>query len=270
MRRATLVGRGGAVDRRDPVSGRLGWSDPVRGRFRRGGSLALAVVGVLLLAGPLRSPGDLAAQEMDDAVFHYSMLDVDAATTSGPAVGRWHGSGWIGKDFDRLWWSTEGEGTSTELERVEAMALYGHYFRRFWDVVIGYRHDVEPASRGYLTLGVMGLAPYWFEVGIFGFVSHRGDPSARFEAETDLFVTQRLILSLGGELDWLITDDQGLGLEAGVSDLELGIRTRYEIRRKLAPYVDLLWVREQEPNAAGAAQVETGGFRIGAGLRVVY
>jgi copper resistance protein B len=225
-----------------------------------------------VLASPLApgGPDALRAQEMDNLVFHWSQLEVDAARFDETAFGRWEGSGWIGTDFDRLWWSTEGEATDAGVGGAEAMALYGHYVRRFWDVVVGYRHDFEPVQQGYLTLGVMGLAPYWFEVGAFAFVSHRGEPSLRFEAETDLLLTQRLILSVGGEMDWLVTDDDRLGMDAGVSDVELGLRTRYEIRRKFAPYVDLTWVREKEALLGAVSPLTESGFRIGAGLRLIY
>jgi uncharacterized protein involved in copper resistance len=243
---------------------RLRFSASARPWIRRG-SVRLVAAVVAFGGGT-----DAGAQEMDNAVFHYSMLAVDAVHTPGPAVGRWHGSGWIGTDFDRLWWSTEGEGVEEGLEQAEAMLLYGHYFRRFWDVVVGVRQDVEPTAQSYLAFGVMGLAPYWFEVGAFGFLSDHGRPSVRLEAETDLFLTQRWVLTLGGEADWLLTDDDELDLSAGVADLELGIRTRYEIRRKLAPYVDLSWVHEKQPRTLGADDLETEGFRIGAGLRLIY
>ncbi len=168
-----------------------------------------------------------------------------------------------------MWWSTEGELTRGALGSFEAIALYGHYFRRFWDVVVGYRQDFEPISQGYLTFGLMGLAPYWFEVGAYGFVSQGGEPSMRLEAETDLFLTQRLVLSLGGQMDWLLTDDDRVALDAGVSELEFGIRTRYEIRRKFAPYVDVLWVREQESLPGGVVAIDSG-VRLGVGLRLIY
>jgi len=227
------------------------------------------VVLVSLLLAPM-GPTGAAAQESDNAVFHYSLLDVDVATSSDFVVGRWHATGWIGTDFDRVWWSTEGEGLDRELEGAEAMLLYGRYVRRFWDLVVGYRHEVLPASQGYLTVGVMGLAPYWFEVSLFGFVSYDGDPSLRLEAETDLFLTQRAVLTLGGEADWLITGDDTLDLDAGFRTIELGIRTRYEIRRKFAPYVDLTWVDEAQPRTLLPGAVEAGRFRLGAGLRLIY
>jgi len=210
-----------------------------------------------------------ASQELDNMIFHFSQLEVDASRVDETALSRWDGSGWIGTDFDRLWWSTEGEGLGSDLGSAEAMLLYGHYVRRFWDVVVGYRQDIEPVAQGYLAFGVTGLAPYWFEVGAFGFVSQEGRPSVRLEADTDLFLTQRAVLTLGGEMDLLITDDARLGLGSGISDLELGLRTRYEIRRKFAPYIDLLWVREQEAVPGGSPVTESG-LRVGAGLRLVY
>ena len=62
-----------------------------------------------------------------------------------------------------LWWSTEGERIGGEFEDAEFTLLYGHYARRFWDLVVGVRHEIEPVSQSYLTFGIMGLAPYWFE-----------------------------------------------------------------------------------------------------------
>ena len=214
--------------------------------------------------------GSAEGQEMDNGVFHFSQLEVDASRIEGSALNRWDGSGWIGTDFDRLWWSTEGEYADGSLGSVEAMALYGHYFRRFWDVVVGYRQDIEPTAQGYLAFGLAGLAPYWFEVGAFGFISQDGQPSVRLEADTDLFLTQRFILTLGGELDWLLTDDDRLDLDRGIAEVELGLRTRYEIRRKFAPYFDLSWIREKERLEAGVGTVTESALRVGIGLRLVY
>jgi len=232
--------------------------------------VAPALLSALVVASIVTTPEEVSAQEMDNAIFHYSMLDVDAASFAGPAVGRWDGSGWIGTDFDRLWWSTSGEGAERALDEFETMLLYGHYARRFWDVVVGYRHDLKPTSQGYLTVGLMGLAPYWFEVGLFGFVSDHGKPSLRLDAENDLYLTQRLVLTLKGEVDWLLTADDELDLGAGTGSLELGLRTRYEIRRKFAPYVDLTWVREKDVRTPVPGGLEFEGLRIGAGLRFIY
>jgi len=234
------------------------------------GMVAAGLLSALMVASVLTAPKYVSAQEMDNAIFHYSMLDIDAASSAGPNIGRWDASGWIGTDFDRLWWSTNGEGAESELDEFETMLLYGHYARRFWDVVVGYRQDWQPTSQGYLTVGLMGLAPYWFEVGLFGFVSDHGEPSLRLDAENDLYLTQRLVLTLKGEVDWLLTPDDELDLGAGIASLELGLRTRYEIRRKFAPYVDLTWVQEKDTRAPVPGGRELEGLRLGAGLRLIH
>jgi copper resistance protein B len=232
-------------------------------------SLSLAAL-FAATACVMGAPQGLAGQEADNAIFHYSLLDVDAASSSGPAVGRWDASGWIGTDFDRLWWSTTGEGADSSLGEFESMLLYGRYVRRFWDVVVGYRHDLEPTSQGYLTVGLMGLAPYWFEVGILGFLSDQGKPSLRVDAENDLYLTQRIVLTVEGEVDWLLTADDELDTGAGFASVEVGLRARYEIKRKFAPYLDVTWVREKGPRTPVLGDLNISGMRIGAGLRLIY
>ena len=210
------------------------------------------------------------AQEMDKAIFHFSQIEVDASRSPGATLSSWHGNGWIGTDYDSLWWSTEGDRLAGSFGEMEVMLLYGHYARRFWDVVVGYRQEVEPIAQGYLTFGVMGLAPYWFEVGLFGFVSDDGRPSLRFEAENDLFITQRLILQPFLELDALVVRDDDLGAGAGLRTLDLGLRTRYEIRRKFAPYIDLRWVRDGGDDETLPGEFDADGVRLGFGVRLIY
>ena len=210
------------------------------------------------------------AQELDKAIFHYSQLELDASRSQGSTLATWEGNGWIGTDFDRLWWSTEGERFGGDFEDAEFTLVYGHYARRFWDIVVGVRHEIEPVSQSYLTFGILGLAPYWFEVELFGAVSDNGRPSVRVEAETDLFVTQRLVLQPLVRLDALIVDDPDLGLEGGTRTFELGFLTRYEIRRKLAPYMSFKWVSEQESVVGGLDRLDLEGLRLGLGVRLIH
>ena len=215
--------------------------------------------------------GHAAGQEMDNMVFHFSQLELDASRIDRTGVAHWDASGWIGTDFDRVWWSAEGQQSRGAIGEAEFTALYGHYVRRFWDVVVGYRQDLKPSAQGYLAFGVAGLAPYWFEVSALGFISQEGKPSLRLDADTDLFLTQRLVLTLGGEVEWLLADDRPRSLGRGLADVEFGLRTRYEIRRKFAPYFDVTWFRERE-NAGIADQdtVTQSDLRLALGLRLIY
>ena len=102
------------------------------------------------LFGPVAPHGSatLVGQELENGVFHYALIEADASRATSATTGRWEGSGWIGTDFDRFWWNTSGEVDGGGLYEAEAMLLYGHYARRFWDLVGGYRHDFEPTSQG--------------------------------------------------------------------------------------------------------------------------
>ena len=68
--------------------------------------------------------------------------------------------------------------------------------------------------------------------------------SLRFEAEKDFLLTQKLILQPLLEVNVAFTKDTAIGSGAGVNDLELGLRLRYEFWRKLAPYVGVHWERK--------------------------
>ena len=99
-------------------------------------------------------------------------------------------------------------------------------------------------SRTYATVGFEGLAPYWFEVEGALFLSDKGDLLARAEAYYDQRITQRLILQPRAELNFAAQDDRRRGVGSGISDLELGLRLRYELAREFAPYVGVSWDRK--------------------------
>src|SRR3546814_17844922 len=82
------------------------------------------------------------------------------------------------------------------------LLLYSRLISEFFDAQVGVRYDFEPdPERAYAVLGLQGLAPQFFEVDTALFVSEKGDVSARFEAEYELLITQRLVLQPLAELD---------------------------------------------------------------------
>jgi len=117
----------------------------------------------------------------------------------------------------------------------------------FFDGLIGVRvdhvRDNASATRALLSVGVEGLAPNWFEVGASAFVSQGGDLSARMTASYDLLLTQRLKLEPQLEANLSAGEVPEFGIGSGLTDVELGLRLRYEIQRKFAPYVGLNWER---------------------------
>lgn len=149
----------------------------------------------------------------------------------------WDMQGYYGGTTSRFWFKSEGEGSFGEaVEDAEFQALYARAFAPFFDLQAGIRQDLAGPDTTHLVLGIQGLAPYVFELDGAVFVSHRGDVTARLEAELDQKITQRLILQPRAEINLSAQDIPQLGFGAGIDQIELGLRLRYEIRREFAPY----------------------------------
>lgn len=189
-------------------------------------------------------------QTMDDMIYTYVSFDeLEYVPGAVEEPVEYKGQMWIGGDFDRVWLKARGEQSTLEGEGIiEGQALYSRTTSAFWNTQVGVRvdHLYGPgpnATRSHLVLGIQGLAPYWFEVESFLFVSHEGDVSARVEASYDLLFTQRLIVEPELELNGAVQSVPQFGIGSGLSDLELGARVRYELVREFAPYVGISWVR---------------------------
>jgi copper resistance protein B len=82
---------------------------------------------------------------------------------------------------------------------------------------------------------VQGLAPQWFAIEATLYVGDGGRTAARFQALYELLFTQRVILQPELEVNLYGKGDPQRGLGSGLSDMEFGLRLRYEIWREFAP-----------------------------------
>lgn len=152
----------------------------------------------------------------------------------------WDLQGYYGGPTSRLWVKSEGEGAFGEkIEDAEFQALWSKAVTPYWDLQIGARQDVGETKTSHAVIGLQGLAPYFFEVDAAAFLSHRGDVTARIEAELDQRVTQRLILQPRAEVSLAAQDSPELGIGAGIDKIEIGLRLRYEFIREFAPYIGI-------------------------------
>ncbi len=150
--------------------------------------------------------------------------------------------GWFGRDYDRAVLKSEGEHDGGRLQDVRTELLWGHAFAAFWDTQLGWRHDSGTGpGRDWLAFGVQGLAPYWFEVDVTGYLGESGRSAARVDLSYELLLSQRLVLTPRLEANLYGRDDPARGLGSGLADLTAGLRLRYEIRREFAPYVGVEW-----------------------------
>lgn len=190
---------------------------------------------------------DALHREHGGGVFHQVIFNLaEYQARKGGDGYRWDGEAWIGGDINRLVLKSEGEGAfHGGVDRAEIQLLYSRALAPYWNVQAGLRHDFQPnPSRTYATIGIEGLAPYWFEVEGALFLSDKGDVLARAEGYYDQRVTQRLILQPRVELNFAAQDVPENRIGSGLSNAELGLRLRYEIAREIAPYIGISYDRK--------------------------
>jgi len=211
-------------------------------------------------------------REHGGMTYHQLLLNVAEYRAGAGRDGyRWDGEAWAGGDEHRLVLRSEGRGDlGGRAEQAEVQALYGRALDPYWNLQAGVRRDLAgPARRTWASVGVEGLAPYWFDVEATLFFSDRGELTARGEAWYDQRVTQFLVLQPRLEVNLAVQEvgadagrAGGAAASAGVSDVELGLRLRWEKSRRFAPYAGVSWER-----AYGRPRGGDGGLAFVTGVR---
>ena len=206
----------------------------------------------------------------DFPVFWFQGDRMETQAREGADLYLWDIQGYYGGPTQRLWFKSEGEGEwSAAPDDAEVQLLYAKAFKPFWDVQAGVRHDIAGPDTTHAVIGVQGLAPYVFEIDAALFLSTRGDITARIEAEVDQRITQRLILQPRIEANLAAQDIPQLGIGAGLDQIEVGARLRYEIAREFAPYigVEQSWRTGQGADFARARGEDPSATSFLAGIR---
>jgi copper resistance protein B len=181
--------------------------------------------------------------------FSYLLIDQLEYQNMGNASGtRWDALGWTGGDTTRLWFKSEGFAASDSPRDTDAEAslLYGKLVSPYYDALAGVRvvpgFGLKP-GRTYAVIGLQGLAPYNFDVEPSLFISQSGKISARITGEFNVPLTQRLTLQPRLETNLAVQPDQAVDIGAGLNNIDLGLRLRYEIKREVAPYIGVSWMQ---------------------------
>jgi copper resistance protein B len=200
----------------------------------------------------------------------FNLLEYRATGNGGSY--HWDMETWIGGDINQLTIKSEGEGAFRGgTDRADLQLLYSRAIDPYWNLQAGVRYDFK-RSRSYAAVGVEGLAPYWFELEGTVFLSDRGDVLARFEGYHDMRLTQRLLLQPRAEMNLSAQDVPRDRLGSGLTNVELGLRLRYEIVREFAPYIGVAWERRFGGTAryARADGEDVGGTTFVAGVRLWF
>lgn len=178
---------------------------------------------------------------MDNKVFKHVLFDQLEGRTSGPDDElRWDGQAWAGTDMNKLWLKSEGFVNAGKMSDGDHEALYDRPIprMRYFDAQAGIRLDLDSGpKRVWGAVGLEGLAPYFFQFEPTFYFRDGDHLAGRVSGSYDLLLTQRLIAQPELEMNFYSKQDRARGIGTGLSDLDTGIRLRYEFSRKLAPYV---------------------------------
>jgi copper resistance protein B len=186
------------------------------------------------------------AMEMDDtqAVAMLWLDQLEWRRIAGQSAAVWQGEGWYGGDYNKLWARSESEAYARSTEDARVELFWDHVIARWWSADVGARQDLGVGpQRSWAAFGVRGLAPQGVNVEATVYGGEASRTAARLKLEYELLFTQRLILQSEAEMNLYGEADRARRIGAGLSDLELGLRLRYELDREWAPYAGLVWAR---------------------------
>ena len=228
-------------------------------------------------------PGNFPDPVPDDKLYAFTLFDQleYRAATDNEAADRlgWDAQGWIGGDFNKFWWKNEGEAAfdGPDEGETETDLLYARLITPFWYAQVGAQYanewtqdDYEDRWSGVIAL--QGLAPYKFEFDNSLYISEDGDVTFVTEIEYDLRITQRLVLQPRSEVGFAFQDVAERRLGAGMTDITLDLRLRYEIKREFAPYIGIRYqsLVGETDNIAEADGEDTEQLFFLAGLRFAF
>lgn len=191
--------------------------------------------------------GPMVGMDMaDDAPIGMLLIDrleyFDARSGEGGAIDT---QAWYGVDRDKLWLKAEGDYSEGTWLNLRTEVLWNLAVSAYWNMQVGIRNDsgLGP-DRQWLAFGFEGLAPYWFDVDATAYLGPSGRSSFRLDVEYELLLTQRVFLQPSFETNLYGQDDVARGIGSGLSDAQLGLRLRYELRREFAPYIGIVIERK--------------------------
>ena len=182
----------------------------------------------------------------------------------------------IGTDENRLFIEANSEKSESNDPKYAVSALYSRNVAPFWDVQAGVRYSEDKnnssSDRVDGVIGILGLAPYFFETQAYLYGGENNFWGASFDVDRDLLLTQKLITQPYIEADIVLNDNSDFASKTGLSELKTGIKTRYEITKRIRPFVDVAYQYEKglkETRFQQATDSEKG-WLYGAGIEFVF
>jgi len=183
----------------------------------------------------------------------------------------------VGTDENKLF--IKGSSSKAESSKAEydLSALYSRNIAAFWDVQAGVRYSGHPEretdqERVDAALGLHGLAQYFFETDAYLYFGQDSRVAFSLETSRDLLLTQKLILQPYLDLNVVFSDDSRYAKKSGLNSMTTGLETRYEITKKVMPYVSVAYTysKGNKETQWQTATDSENGWLYGAGLRLRF
>ena len=188
--------------------------------------------------GPIAPPHMMGAGTMANLLINQLEVGRDFRQDHDKTITNYDVDAWVGTDWNRLALKAEGSTSNGDLEDARTELLWRRPVDVFWNSELGVRQDSGAGKdRTWLALGLQGISPYWVDLSGTVYVGDSGRAALRLEATYDWRITQRLILQPKLETNLYSKNDPARDIGQGVSDLQAGLRLRYEITRQFAPYI---------------------------------
>lgn len=182
----------------------------------------------------------------------------------------------IGTDENRVFVEANLNKAESNDPNYDVSALYSRNVAAFWDVQAGVRYSEDKNNRNSNridgVIGLLGLAPYFFETKAYLYGGENNFWGASFEFDRDLLLTQKLITQPYIAADIVLNDNSDFAAKSGLSELKTGIKTRYEINKRIRPFVDVAYQYEkgQKLTTFQEATDSEKGWLYGAGIELVF
>ena len=182
----------------------------------------------------------------------------------------------IGTDENRMFVEANMNKAESNDPKYDVSALYSRNVAPFWDVQAGVRYSEDKNNRNSNridgVIGLLGLAPYFFETKAYLYGGENNFWGASFEFDRDLLLTQKLITQPYIAADIVLNDNSDFAAKSGLSELKTGIKTRYEITKRIRPFVDIAYQYEkgQKSTPFQEATDSEKGWLYGAGIELVF
>ena len=218
------------------------------------------------------------AKEHGGQIYQFSQFEtkwLDAADGAGEFQTEFQTR--IGTDENKLYLRVHADKAESESTETAVQLMYSRNVAPYWDVQVGARYLGNAAwhtdrAQFDAVLGVQGLAPYFFETEAYFYVGADDRYSLSLETERDYLLTQKWIVKPYLNANIVISDHSAYAQKTGLNLFELGFETRYEINKKLMPFIDVVYRYDKgdQQTAWQPNHPASDDWHYGAGLRLRF